>query len=158
VFPTPETALTHILVVTDPARSRAWYLDVLGATLYREYGSSVVLGFAGTWLLLVEGGGPTDDKPTVTLAPPDDPDRRDNLFTIRVDDCQATDELLRCRVGRSTSARSSSRTTGSNATTRRLGAGATRTPRHLRRPVAADAVPDGPRSPSRDVGRPRTIP
>ncbi len=98
-FPTPDTALTHILVVADPARSKAWYLDVLGATLYREYGASVVLSFAGAWLLLVEGGEPTEDKPGVELAPPDDPNRRDNLFTIRVDDCRATWELLRSRGG-----------------------------------------------------------
>ena len=95
MFPSADTALTHILVVRDPGRSRSWYTDVLGATVYREYGASVVLSFAGAWLLLVEGGGPTDDKPTVTLAPPADPDLRDNLFTIRVDDCQATYELLR---------------------------------------------------------------
>lgn len=98
-FPSTETTLTHILVVADPARSKAWYLDVLGATLYREYGSSVVLSFGGTWLLLVEGGGPTEDKPTVTLEPPANLDRRDNLFTIRVDDCEATYELLRSRGG-----------------------------------------------------------
>jgi catechol 2,3-dioxygenase-like lactoylglutathione lyase family enzyme len=59
-FPEAETALTHILVVADPERSKRWYLDVLGATLYREYGSSVVLSFAGAWLLLVVGGGPTE--------------------------------------------------------------------------------------------------
>ena len=99
MFPTAETALTHILVVADPASSRTWYTDVLGATLYREYGSSVVLQLGGAWLLLVEGGGPTADKPGVFLAPPDDPNRRDNLFTIRVDDCQATYELLRSRGG-----------------------------------------------------------
>jgi catechol 2,3-dioxygenase-like lactoylglutathione lyase family enzyme len=99
VFPDAQTALTHILVVADPARSRAWYTDVLGATLFREYGSSVVLSFAGAWLLLVEGGGPTPDKPGVTLAPPAGPDVRDNLFTIRVDDCLATYELLRSRGG-----------------------------------------------------------
>ena len=99
MFPKPDTELTHILVVTDTARSRAWYVDVLGAKPYREYGSSVVLEFGGTWLLLVEGGGPTDDKPTVSLAPPADPNRRDNLFTIRVDDCQATYDLLRSRGG-----------------------------------------------------------
>ena len=93
-FSEPELALTHILVVADPARSREWYTAVLGAELYREYGSSVVLRFAGGWLLLVEGGGPTDDKPTVTLAPPSDPDRRDNLFTIRVSDCEATYRAL----------------------------------------------------------------
>jgi catechol 2,3-dioxygenase-like lactoylglutathione lyase family enzyme len=99
VFPAPDTALTHILVVADPARSKAWYTDVLGATIHREYGSSIVLSFGGVWLLLVEGGGPTDDKPNVTLAPPPDPNVRDNLFTIRVDDCQAAYELLRARGG-----------------------------------------------------------
>jgi catechol 2,3-dioxygenase-like lactoylglutathione lyase family enzyme len=98
-FPTPDTALTHILVVTDPQRSKAWYTDVLGASIYREYGSSVVLSFGGAWLLLVEGGGPTEDKPDVTLAPPPNPNLRDNLFTIRVDDCHATYELVRARGG-----------------------------------------------------------
>jgi catechol 2,3-dioxygenase-like lactoylglutathione lyase family enzyme len=96
-FPTAETELTHILVVADPGRSKAWYTDVLGATLYREYGESVVLSFGGAWLLLVTGGDPTADKPDVTIAPPADPNRRDNLFTIRVDDCAATYELLRSR-------------------------------------------------------------
>ena len=97
-FPADDTALTHILVVRDIERSRAWYTDVLGATLYREYGgSSVVLQFAGAWLLLVTGGGPTEDKPSVTLAAPSDPDRLDHLFTIRVDDCQAAFDELRRR-------------------------------------------------------------
>ena len=97
-FPTPETALTHILVVADVERSRRWYTDVLGAELYREYGgTSAVLSFNAAWLLLVTGGEPTVDKPTVTLAPPADPDRLDHLFTIRVADCQATYDLLRER-------------------------------------------------------------
>jgi catechol 2,3-dioxygenase-like lactoylglutathione lyase family enzyme len=97
MFPRSDTPLTHILVVADPAWSKAWYTDVLGASLYREYASSVVLSFGAAWLLLVQGGGPTDDKPGVTLAPPVDPDTRDNLFTIRVEDCRATYELLRSR-------------------------------------------------------------
>ena len=99
MFPAKDTVLTHILVVANPAASRAWYADVLGATVYREYGSSIVLEFGGTWLLLVEGGGPTDDKPTVALEPPANPDRRDNLFTIRVEDCRSTYELLLARGG-----------------------------------------------------------
>ena len=94
--PGADLAVTHILVVADLARSRAWYLDVLGASLYGEYGgTSVVLQLGGAWLLLVTGGGPTDDKPGVTLAPPADPDTLDHLFTMRVSDCQATyDELI----------------------------------------------------------------
>ena len=96
-FPDDKAELTHILVVADTARSRQWYEDVLGAEVYSAYGTSVVLQFRGAWLLLVEGGEPTDDKPTVTLAPPQDPDSRDNLFTIRVANCQAVFEELRSR-------------------------------------------------------------
>jgi catechol 2,3-dioxygenase-like lactoylglutathione lyase family enzyme len=94
----PDVALTHILVVADPARSRDFWVDVLGAELYREYGgTSVVLRFAGTWLLLVSGGGPTADKPTVTFAPPADADQVSHAMTLRVADCQAAYEALRSR-------------------------------------------------------------
>ena len=97
-FPTPDMAITTILVVADVDRSRRWYTDVLGAELYREYGgTSAVLSFNGAWLLLMTGGDPTPDKPTVTLRPPDDPDRLDHLFTIRVEDCDAAYEVLRDR-------------------------------------------------------------
>jgi catechol 2,3-dioxygenase-like lactoylglutathione lyase family enzyme len=96
-FPDADAELTHILVVADPARSRRWYEDVLGADVVRAYDSSIVLRFQGAWLLLVEGGGPTDDKPTVTLAPPPDPNRRDSLFTIRVTDCLAVYDALLAR-------------------------------------------------------------
>ena len=91
-----EVAVTHILVVADPGRSRDYWVDVLGAEPYREYGgTSVVLRFAGSWLLLVSGGAPTADKPTVTFAPPADADRVSHAMTLRVADCQATyDELL----------------------------------------------------------------
>ena len=76
-FPTEGMDLTQILVVTDLDRSRAWYVNVLGAELYREYGgTSAVLTFAGTWILLVTGGEPTADKPTVTFAAPCRPRRR----------------------------------------------------------------------------------
>jgi catechol 2,3-dioxygenase-like lactoylglutathione lyase family enzyme len=97
-FPTGDMALTHILVVSDVPRSRGWYTDVLGAELFREYGGdSAVLSFNGAWLLLVNGGGPTEDKPGVTLAPPPDPATLDHLFTIRVRDCRSTYETLRDR-------------------------------------------------------------
>jgi hypothetical protein len=33
-------AVTHILVVADPARSRDFWVEVLGAELYREYGGT----------------------------------------------------------------------------------------------------------------------
>jgi catechol 2,3-dioxygenase-like lactoylglutathione lyase family enzyme len=100
-FPTEEMALTHLLVVRDLERSRAFYRDVLGAELYREYGgTSVVLRFLGTWLLLVTGGEPTPDKPDVTFAAPGDPRSVSHSMTIRVPDCQAAYATLRERGAR----------------------------------------------------------
>jgi len=97
-FPEQGMELTHLLVVLDIQRSRDWYTTVLGATLYREYGgSSVVLQLLDHWLLLVTGGGPTEDKPTVTFAPPDDPDRVSSELIFRVPDCRAAYETLRAR-------------------------------------------------------------
>ena len=91
-------ALTHILVVDDVERARTFYRDVLGATVYREYGgTSCVLQFLGTWLLLVTGGSPTPDKPTVTFAAPADADRVAHSMTIRVADCRAAYATLRSR-------------------------------------------------------------
>jgi catechol 2,3-dioxygenase-like lactoylglutathione lyase family enzyme len=97
-FPTADMALTHLLVVEDMAVARDWYRDVLGAKLYREYGgTSAVFDFNGAWLLLVTGGGPTEDKPDVTFAPSDDATRVSHSFTIRVKDCQAAYETLSSR-------------------------------------------------------------
>jgi len=93
-----DVAVTHILVVTDPARSRDFWIGVLGAELFREYGgTSVVLRFAGTWLLLVTGGGPTADKPSVVFHPPADGDQVSHAMTLRVADCQAAYEALHSR-------------------------------------------------------------
>lgn len=97
-FPTPDVEMTHLLVVSDLARATAFYRDVLGASVYREYGgTSCVLTFQGSWLLLVTGGGPTKDKPTVTFAPPGDPDRVSYEMTLRVPDCQAAYATLLAR-------------------------------------------------------------
>lgn len=97
-FPSEGMALTHILVVSDMDRSRTFYRDVLGATIYREYGGdSCVLQFQESWLLLVTGGGPTEDKPTVTFAEPENPDRVSHSMTIRVPDCQTAYKILKDR-------------------------------------------------------------
>jgi catechol 2,3-dioxygenase-like lactoylglutathione lyase family enzyme len=97
-FPSEGMELTHLLVVSDADRARDFYRDVLGAELYREYGgTSVVLRFLGSWLLLVTGGGPTLDKPDVTFAPPADPRTVSHEMTIRVPDCRAAYETLLAR-------------------------------------------------------------
>ena len=97
-FPVEGMELTLLLVVEDLDRARAFYTEVLGAELFREYGgTSVVLRFLATWILLVTGGGPTPGKPTVTFTPPDEPDRVSHQLTMRVPDCLAAYEALRSR-------------------------------------------------------------
>jgi catechol 2,3-dioxygenase-like lactoylglutathione lyase family enzyme len=94
-FPAEGMELTQILVVSDLEHSRAFYVDVLGASLEYEYGgTSAVLRFLGCWVLLVTGGGPTEDKPTITFDVPADPDRADHAWTIRVPDCEAAYRTL----------------------------------------------------------------
>ncbi|MGH3420193.1 MAG: VOC family protein [Streptosporangiaceae bacterium] len=89
-FPAPETGflVTHFLVVRDQDRSRDFYQTVFGAKVVNER-HPVIMKIANSWLILNEGGGPTDDKPTVTLAPPDDPDRTSAFLNLRVADIGA---------------------------------------------------------------------
>lgn len=97
-FPSEGMELTHLLVVGDLERARAFYVDALGAEMYREYGgTSLVLRFLGAWLLLVTAGPPTEDKPGVAFAPPDRPGSVSHEMTIRVPDCRAAYDTLRSR-------------------------------------------------------------
>ena len=97
-FPTPDVELTHLLVVADAEASGRWYETVLGASIERAYGgTSVVMKLVGQWLLLVTGGEPTADKPTVTFGPPADPDKVSAEMIFGVPDCQAAYEELRSR-------------------------------------------------------------
>lgn len=89
------SALTHLLVVEDLEASREWYVDVLDASVFREYGgTSAVLELLGHWLLLVTEGEPTPDKPTVAFVAPENADRVSSQIIFRVDDCWATYQLL----------------------------------------------------------------
>lgn len=97
-FPSDDMALTTILVVSDMAKSKEFYQNVLGAEIYREYGGdSCVLQFLGNWILLVTSGGPTKDKPKIKFTPPQTPDDVSHSFTIRVKDCMGCYETLKER-------------------------------------------------------------
>jgi len=98
VFPNDATDLTRLLVVGELETSLAWYRDVLGAEVVGAYGgTSAVLRFVGSWLLLVTGGEPTADKPTVTMAPPADRERASAELIIAVPDCRAAHAELVAR-------------------------------------------------------------
>ena len=92
-FPAPEEgiALTHFIVSADVERSRRFYADVLGGETVRA-GEPSVVALANSWIIINVGGGPTEDKPTVTLETPPDPDRVSSFLNIRVADIQAVYE------------------------------------------------------------------
>lgn len=97
-FPTAGVELRHLLVVSNYARSLAFYRDVLGATVVREFpGTLCFLNFGDSQILLTVPGGPTQDKPTVTFASPADADRVSSELAVRVPDCPAAYEVLRSR-------------------------------------------------------------
>ena len=96
--PFKNAALTTILVVSNMQESKTFYLDVLGAELFREYGgNSVVLKFLGSWILLVTSGEPTEDKPDTHFVSPQHPDKVSHSFTIRVEDCRKSYDILKVR-------------------------------------------------------------
>jgi catechol 2,3-dioxygenase-like lactoylglutathione lyase family enzyme len=83
--PTEGFVLTHFLVVADQDRSRDFYQRLFGGLVLIER-DPVIMKVANTWLILNEGGGPTDDKPTVTLTTPPDPNRTSAFLNVRVAD------------------------------------------------------------------------
>ena len=96
--PFEASALTTILVVSDMSKAKSFYVDVLGARIFREYGGdSMVLEFLGNWILLVTPGGPTKDKPETHLIPPPDINSVSHSYTIRVKDCRRSYEILKER-------------------------------------------------------------
>jgi catechol 2,3-dioxygenase-like lactoylglutathione lyase family enzyme len=86
--PSEGILLTHFLVSNDVERSRRFYTEVLGGEAVLE-GEPSIVALANSWIIINAGGGPTDDKPTVTLETPSDPDRVSSFLNIRVADIEA---------------------------------------------------------------------
>jgi catechol 2,3-dioxygenase-like lactoylglutathione lyase family enzyme len=90
-----EMVVAHFIVSDDVERSRRFYTDVLGGktVIGGEAGDAVTyVALANSWVIINEGGGPTDDKPTVTLETPADPDRVSSFLNVRVKDIAAVYE------------------------------------------------------------------
>ncbi|HEY7343812.1 MAG TPA: VOC family protein [Ktedonobacterales bacterium] len=94
----PKTGfvLTHFLTVADVARSADFYVRILGGQVLRS-GEPTILQVANSWIILNVGGGPTDDKPTVTLHPPQQLDEATSFMNIRVADVHACYEDWRAK-------------------------------------------------------------
>jgi len=89
-FPAPSEGIliTHFIVSRDVERSRRFYVDVLGGEALLE-GEPSIVALANGWITISTGGGPTEDKPNVTLEPPSDPLHASAFLNIRVADIGA---------------------------------------------------------------------
>src|SRR5579871_6022799 len=87
--PGPEgIVLAHFIVSNDVARSARFYTEVLGGRVVFSPEPTYV-ALANSWIIINVGGGPTDDKPTVVLETPSDPDRVSSFLNLRVADIDA---------------------------------------------------------------------
>ena len=94
-LPTPSEGivLTHFIVSDDVERSRRFYTEVLGGEIVfrgdSSKGEPTIIALANGWVTINDGGGPTPDKPNVTLVPPGDPEHASAFLNIRVADIEA---------------------------------------------------------------------
>jgi len=89
-LPVPEDGLvlTHFVAVRDVARARDFYASVLGGEVVWEKDPAMVK-VADGWIILNRGGGPTPDKPDVTLTAPEPGDPLSAFLNVRVADIAA---------------------------------------------------------------------
>jgi catechol 2,3-dioxygenase-like lactoylglutathione lyase family enzyme len=97
--PKEGMSIAQFLTVADIERSAHWYEQVLGAQILSMpdgKGSPGYLQLANIWMILNVGGGPTPDKPTVTLSVPD-PTHINSFMNFRVADIHACYKLWKSR-------------------------------------------------------------
>jgi predicted enzyme related to lactoylglutathione lyase len=96
--PREGISIAHFLTVADIERSARYYEKVFGARILSlgDGNAPGYLQLANIWLILNVGGGPTPDKPTVTLSVPD-PSHISSFMNFRVADIQACYESWKSR-------------------------------------------------------------
>jgi catechol 2,3-dioxygenase-like lactoylglutathione lyase family enzyme len=91
-------SIAHFITVADIERSARYYEKVFGARILSlgDGNAPGYLQLANIWMILNVGGGPTPDKPTVTLSVPD-PNHFNSFMNFRVADIEACYELWKGR-------------------------------------------------------------
>jgi len=98
--PVEGITVAQFITVVDINRSLDFYERVFGGRVLSRGDSEGAPGYiqiANTWLIVNVGGGPTPDKPTVTLGVLPDRDKINSFMNIRVADIQACYKLWKSR-------------------------------------------------------------
>jgi catechol 2,3-dioxygenase-like lactoylglutathione lyase family enzyme len=98
-FPAPNEGfvLTYLVVSADVETSRRFYADVLGGETVVDTPDFAIVAIANGWVTITAAGGPTPDKPSVTLEPPSDLHHVSGFLNVRVADIHATYEQWQAR-------------------------------------------------------------
>jgi predicted enzyme related to lactoylglutathione lyase len=100
VPPRQGFVVTLFITVADMERAARFYEKVFDGRILSKGDSKGASGhilIENTWLIINVGGGPTPDKPTVTLSTLADPDKINSFMNLRVADIQACYELWKSR-------------------------------------------------------------
>ena len=86
--PAEGFVVTLFITVRKVARSRAFYSDVLGGTVVLNENPCIVK-LANSWILMNPGGGPTPDKPDISVVDYEPDDTTSIFLNLRVADIDA---------------------------------------------------------------------
>jgi hypothetical protein len=88
-LPTPSEGflVTQFITVRSVARSRAFYSDVLGGQVVLEENPCMVK-LSNTWVIMNPGGGPTPDKPDISVVDYERGNTVSSFLNLRVADIQ----------------------------------------------------------------------
>lgn len=75
--------VTHFLTVKDQARSKEFYVEILGGKVVKPE-NPCYIKLENSWIILNSGGGPTPDKPEVILETPQNFNRVSSFLNLRV--------------------------------------------------------------------------
>jgi catechol 2,3-dioxygenase-like lactoylglutathione lyase family enzyme len=89
-LPTPSEGflVTQFITVRNVARSRAFYSDVLGGQVVLEE-NPCIIKLSNSWLIMNPGGGPTPDKPDISVVNYEPGSTVSSFMNLRVADIQA---------------------------------------------------------------------
>lgn len=89
-LPAPSEAflVTHFITVRSVARSRAFYSEVLGGQIVLEE-NPCIIKLSNSWLIMNPGGGPTPDKPNISVVDYEPGNTVSSFLNLRVADIQA---------------------------------------------------------------------
>jgi predicted enzyme related to lactoylglutathione lyase len=94
--PSEGFLVTHFITVRSVARSRAFYSEVLGGQVVLEE-NPCMIKLANSWVIMNPGGGPTPDKPDISVVNYEPGNTVSTFMNLRVADIQACYEQWRAK-------------------------------------------------------------